>query len=344
MSDKNATIYDIAKACGVSAATVSRVVSNSGYPVSERTRQLVLRTAKQLHYTPNLLGKSLKAQKSRDLGIIVPTISNSYYSLLLQGVYDEAIARGYNTILCNSYRNPDIEEKNIRMLMSKQVCGILLVSIGNRTEPVRRAMEHGCQVILMEQDLNIDCAKVGFNFYQGAYMATRCLVEHNHRRIGFIGAPLDRSSRIRMVEGYRQALADCQIPEIPHYLCLSETEQDDTRIYEFENGRVAATYFIGMENRPTGYVCINDMTALGAMRTFKAAGLSIPQDVSIIGFDNIPYSEISSPRLTTIDQCTYDMGSLSTRMLVESIEDPANPHYSVTLEPTLIERDSIRTL
>ena len=344
MSDKNATIYDIARACGVSPATVSREVSNSGYPVSERTRQLVLQTARQLHYTPNLLGKSLKAQKSRDLGIIIPNISNSYYSLLLQGVYDEAIARGYNTILCNSYRKPEIEEKNINTLMAKQVCGILLVSIGKQTEPIRRAMEHGCQVILMEQDLNIDCVKVGFNFYKGAYMATRCLIEHHHRRIGFIGAPLDRSSRIRMVEGYRQALADHHIPEIPRDICLSETERDDTQIYEFENGRAAATYFIDMEDRPTGYVCVNDMTALGAIRTFQSAGLSVPQDVSLTGFDNIPYSEISSPRLTTIDQCTYDMGSLSTRMLVESIEEPKKPHSSITLEPTLVERDSVRTL
>ncbi len=228
--------------------------------------------------------------------------------------------------------------------MAKQVCGILLVSIGNHTEPIRRAIEHGCQVILMEQDLDVDCVKVGFNFYQGAYMATRFLIEHHHRRIGFIGAPLDRSSRIRMLEGYRQALTDHHIREIPRDICLSETERDDTRIYEFENGRAAATYFIGMEDRPTGYVCVNDMTALGAIRTFQSAGLSVPQDVSIIGFDNIPYSEISSPRLTTIDQCTYNMGSLSTRMLVESIEEPTKPRASVTLEPTLVERDSVRTL
>ena len=346
MQNKRATIYDIAKICKVSPATVSRVLNNLGYPVSKNTRQLVMEAAEKMHYTPNAFGINLKLRQCKDIGIIVPNISNPYYSSLLQGVYDGAIANGYNIILCNSYRDPECEERNIHMLMQKQVSGIIVISISKTPSTIQSALDFGCQVVVVEQDIDVNCIKVEFDFYKGAYMAVKYLIENNHRKIGFIGAPLDVSSRIKMLDGYKKCLADHGVPVNEDYIKLSTLalEKDYGQIYEITNGKNIANEFIAMEDRPTGYICINDMSALSAMDQFLKNGFRIPEDISIIGFDNLPYSQISTPKLTTIDQRVNDMGAISIKLLMECIEDPNSCHYSVRLEPSLIERGSVKKI
>ncbi len=344
MSLKKSTIYDIAKACNMSTATVSRALNNTGYPVHEKTKALIVKTAKELNYTPNMFGKNLKTQQSKDIGIIVPNISNPYYSTLLQGIYDDAITRGYNPILFNSYRKPEIETKNINILMQKQVCGMIIVSISKDAAAIQNALDYGCRVVVVEQDIDVNCIKVGFNFLKGAYMATLNLIQNNHKKIGFIGAPLDRPSRIKMLMGYKQCLEEHGIAINENYIKLENEENDIGQIYEFKNGIAAAKAFCDMEDRPTGYICINDMTALGAIKQFNNSGLNVPDDVSVIGFDNIPYAEISTPELTTIDQCAYDMGAFSARTLIESIEDVGKPHFSVTMEPSIVIRNTVKKL
>lgn len=339
--EKKATIYDVANACGLSSATVSRVLSHSSYPVRQSTREKVLKTAKALNYMPNMYGQALKTQQVRDIGIIVPNISNAYYSVLLQGMYDKMIEEGYTPILLNSYRNAEIEEKNIALLLRKQVQGIIIVSISSNAKAIRNALEYGCQVVVVEQDLPVDCLKICFNFHKGAYMAVSHLVENGHKSIGFIGAPLDRPSRVQMLDGYRQGLADARLPILEEFIHLSGHETDSANVYEFENGRAAADEFCRRKDRPTGYVCINDMTALGAIKAFTGYGLRVPQEVSVIGFDNIPYAKIAVPELTSIDQSAYEMGSMSCSMLIERIQEPTKPYCSIVLEPRLIVRHSV---
>ncbi|MEG2395304.1 MAG: substrate-binding domain-containing protein, partial [Ruthenibacterium sp.] len=148
----------------------------------------------------------------------------------------------------------------------------------------------------------------------------------------------------KMLAGYQQCLTEFEIPINEKYIKLENEENDIGQIYEFKNGIAAAREFCEMDDRPTGYLCINDMTALGAMKQFHKSGLSVPDQISIVGFDNIPYSEISTPELTTIDQCAYDMGVFSAKTLVESIEEPSKPHFSITMEPTLIIRNTVKKL
>lgn len=343
-SPKKATIYDIAKYCGVSTATVSRVLNKPDYPVNEATRKQVLEAVKELHYTPNLIGQNLKTQQCRDIGVVIPNISNPYYAALLQGIYDIAISGDYNIILTNSYRNPEIEAKNIRLLIQKQVSGIILVSISQDPEAVKEALNYGCRVVVVEQDIAVDCIKIGFNFERGAYLAASHLIENNHRKIALIGAPLDRPSRIQMLEGYKRCLREHGISIEEDYILLSGFENESEQSYEYQNGLAKAEQLCAMENCPTACICINDMTAFGIMKGLRAKGLRVPDDISVIGFDNIPYSEISTPELTTIDQFSYDMGSISTRILIESIEEPEKPQYSVSLEPKLVERNTVKSL
>ena len=341
MAAKRPTIHDVARLCGVSTATVSRVLNAADYPVSAALRERVLAAANELHYTPNLFGKALKTSSSRDLGVIVPNMTNPYYAMLLQGVYDVALKEEYHVILCSANRDPKLEAESLRTLRAKQVDGILLASINADPSAVEEALRFGCPVVAMEQAVTAPCIQVGFDYRQGAYLATKHLVEHGHQRIGFIGAPLDRPSRRSMLAGYLDCLKEygCQIRE--EDIMLPTLEQEQTQVYEFANGAACAEAFCAMVSRPTGFVCINDMTALGAMGRFSDKGLRIPEDVSVIGFDNIPYCEISTPALSTIDQHAYEMGSMSARLIIEHIRWPEKAQYSVTLMPTLIERASV---
>ncbi len=335
---KQATLRDIARHSGLSLATVSRVLSDSEYVVSETTKKRVLDSAAQLNYMPNELGKSLKTRSTRDIGVVLPNITNPYFAQLLQGITDEADRRNYHVLLCSSHRNAAREAENIAMLLGKRVDGILLSSISPDLETVRRAVSVGCRVLALEQPLPIDCPQLGFDYRLGSMLATKHLIDLGHREIGFIGAPPDRPSRRMMLEGYRAAMTEAGLPLQPEYELLSGVESERPGVFELENGGECARTFLAMDRSPTGYVAINDMTAIGAMRVFTAAGLRIPDDLSIVGFDNIPYCELCTPPLTTIDQHAYELGALAVRRLLDADSE------ETTLSPVLIERGSCRAL
>ena len=294
----------------------------------------MLDAADQLNYMPNELGKSLKTRSTKDIGVILPNITNPYYSQLLQGVNDEADRRGYHILLCSSHRNAPREAENITRLLSKRVDGILLSSINPDPEAVRRAASVGCPIIALEQPIPLDCPQIGFDYRLGAMMATQHLIDLGHTKIGFLGAPLDRPSRRMMLDGYHAALQAAGLGQNPAYEMLSGVESERIGIYEIENGTESARAFMQMPQMPTGYIAINDMTALGAIRAFTSAGFRIPEDLSVVGFDNIPFCELSAPPLTTIDQHAYSLGALALRCLLDK-DVPTN-----TQPPTLVCRSS----
>ena len=328
---KQTTLRDVAAHCGLSLATVSRVLSDSSYTVSEATRQRVLDSARLLNYTPNELGKSLKTRSTHDIGVILPNITNPYYALLLQGITDEAERCGYHILLCSSHRNPKREAENISMLISKRVDGILLSSINPDARAVQTA---SCPLLAIEQPLSIPCPLVGFDYRGGAMMAARHLIELGHERIAFLGAPLDRPSRRMMLEGYRAALTEHGIPLRSEYELLDGVESERRSTYEIENGQECARRILRMNPMPTACVCLNDMTAIGAMRTFAENGVRVPEDVSLIGFDNIPFCDLTAPALTTVDQHARELGALSVRRLLGLDTDSPAP------APTLVLRQS----
>lgn len=340
---KNVTIYDVAQHSGVSVASVSRVLANAQYPVSAQTRQKVLQSARELNYTVNAMGKILKTQATREIGVIVPNISNPSYAQLVQGIQSTAIHNDYHILLYNSHRDGEMESRNIRMMLEKRVDGILLVSIGGKRELADSARRLNCRLITIEQDRELGQAHVGYDYAKAGELAAKHLIENGHRRIAFLGARLDRPSRARMLEGYRRALRGADLPERAEYIYLSDAEEE-TGHFEIENGKSGAANLMRLAERPTGCVCLNDLTALGAMRAFAAAGLRVPEDVSIVGFDNIPFGELSTPRLTTIDQHAERMGQIAVDMMIELIQNPDATPQSVELEPELILRGSVQKI
>lgn len=338
---KKSTIYDVAKEAGVSTATVSRVLSGSGYPVKDGVREKVLKASNKLNYTINIVGRMLKKSDSLDIGVIIPTISNPFYSQIILGIEFEARQRGYNILLCNSLRNPDTEKKYIQSLYQKQVRGIIISSIGENHSFINEIQQNGVNIVAFDQDIDINCSKVSFDYKKGGLLATDYLINQGHNNIAFLTSPLITKNRKDTLEGYKQALINNGIKFNPGNVIVSDTEQESVTTYEFENGKRLAKRFLDITPRPTAIFAINDMTAFGIIQELSNNSISVPEDVSVMGFDNIEMAGVINPPLTTINQPAFETGRQSCKILLDSMAKE-NENISITLEPTLIIRKSVK--
>lgn len=343
---KRTTIYDIAKAVGTSAATVSRVLSNSGYPVSDEIRRKILNTANEMHYSPNMIGRMLKKSETRDIGVIIPTVTNPFYTRVTLGIEMEAGKRGYNVLLCNSFRNQEAEEKYIRTLYQKQVGGIIIASISRQHRLIAGLQEHGVQIVTFDQELtDLKCARVGFDFAKGSMMAVEYLIKSGHRNIAFATSPLTKKSRMETLEGYRMALFKHGIQINDDYIIISDLEEESTdNSYEFENGRMLALRLIDIDKRPTAVMCVNDMTAYGIMHELANKGVKVPDDISVVGLDNLEFSSMVTPPLTTVNHPSVETGKMAARLLIDRIEGRIDDDICLSLEPSLVIRNSVKNI
>jgi len=341
MTKKTVTIYDVAKYAKTSTATVSRVLSNSGYPVSEELRQRVLEAAKKLKYTPNLVGRQLKTKEITDIAVIIPNISNPFYPSIVLGVEDVAREKGYNVLLCDSFRNPKLESEYLRSMLQKQVKGVIISSISQNNKALLKLVESGLKIVAFDQDVTFPCNKITFDFEEGGFLAVKHLLELGHRKIAFVGAPLNRPSRKGLHAGYIRAIKEYDVPLNKEYILLNELEREiHNEIYEYKNGIELARRFMQLKDKPTAIFAINDLTAIGVMQGLKKYGVKVPQDVSIVGFDNIFISEMVEPPLTTIEQPKYEMGRLAANLLIESLNNEENKNLEIRLKPSLVIRKS----
>lgn len=343
---KKITIYDIAREAGTSTATVSRVLSNSDYPISKEIRKKVLDTAQRMNYSPNLLGRMLKKSESRDIGVIIPNISNPFYPQLVLGIETEARKHGFNILLCNSFRDVQNEQKYIESMYQKQVKGIILSTIKEEHGFLRQFCKNGLKIVGFDQNIeDFQCNKVSFDFNAGAIMAVDYLVSMGHRKIAFATSPLTRRSRREIFSGYKLGLLKNNIKFSEDYVYIIELEKEiENGTFEFESGIDIAKRCVASTNLPTAIFAVNDMTALGIMHGLLGNGVKIPDDISVIGFDNIEFSAMVNPPLTTINQPAFETGRLACKILIENLEGDDNDYVSFKLEPTLVERKSVRNL
>lgn len=346
MIKKNVTIYDIAKAANASTATVSRVLSNSDYPVSDDLKKRVLEAAKKLNYTPNLLGRQLKTNETNDIAVIIPSITNHFYPLLILGVENVAREKGYNVLLCNSLRDPKNEKKYLSSLFQKQIKGIIISSITENQKFLKELQQRGLKVVAFDQATPLNCCKVGFDFYAGGYMAAEHLLKLGHKKIAFFSAPLTRPSRKQVYEGFVQCMKDNNVKEFEKNVFISHKEEEShDQVYEFKNGKQLTKKMLDTTNElPTAIFCINDMTAFGVIQELSKNKIYVPHDISVMGFDNIPMAEITTPPLTTVDQPAYEMGVLSAEMLIRNLENPDTADREIILKPKLVIRSSTRDI
>lgn len=341
---KQATIRDVAKLAGVSLATVSRVLNDGNYPVSAELKQRVREAVEQLDYVPNTNAQSLRKDTGRDVGLVIPNVSNPFYLQTMLGI-DEVLAKNnYNIILCNTLRNPAVERDTLRKLYERQAKGVILSSVDENAEIIQEYINKGMKFVLLDQKLTgSDSAGINYDARAGARMATEYLIEQGHRKIAFATLPMTRWTRTEMHEGYRGALLVAGLPF--EEKLVYEWVPENAGIYddmELAAGRHIAEAFLRDGCPATAIVCINDMLAIGVIKTLLRSGLRVPEDVSVFGFDDIPFADAFEPGLTTVHYPAVETGRLAALMMLENMAGGETELLlSMQLTPRLVIRDTV---
>lgn len=326
------TIRDVARAAGVSPATVSRALNGSGY-VSPETRQRVLDAAARLGFTPSYIARSLVRKATRTLGLLVPDITNPYFPAIARGVEDAAARAGYSVVLCNTDGDPDHEEDYIQFLRERQVDGLVLIASSPRAGELVARGDAPPVVFVDRVPPGARADVVVVDNRRGMLEATRHLLALGHRRIGFVAGRVGSGTAEERLAGYLAALGEAGIAPDSRYIAPGD--------FTFQGGYQAARGLLSLPDRPTAVVAANDLMAVGVCRAALEAGLRIPRDLAVVGYDDIPMAELIHPPLTTVAQPTYQMGELAARLLMERLEGRAGPEpRRVVLEARLVVRES----
>jgi DNA-binding LacI/PurR family transcriptional regulator len=341
---KSITLSDVAKTAGVTSMTVSRVVNQTGY-VSEETREKVLRVVKELNYRRNGLARSLKRQRTDTIGLVLGDIANPFATELARAVRDVAIQRGYNLFICISEHSAKEDVAAFDALADHQVDGIIVATRSNRVgdEHLTEMIERGISVVCIGRDFHHENAdSVTADALRGGSQATQHLIDLGHQKIAFIGATLSNGKNLKRLQGYLKALETTGLAIEERFITGNIEASEEAPGYSTEKlGYEAMKRLLVLPNRPTAVFARNDFTAIGAINAIKENGLSIPQDISLVGFDDIPTAIHTSPALTTVRQPTRRQGSLAAEFLLRRIENKATiEREEKILECELIVRDS----
>ncbi len=312
MANQLPTINDVAKLAETSATTVSHVINETRF-VSPDTKQRVMDAIRALGYRPNSMARGLRSGQSKTIGLIVPDNSNPFFAEILRIIENYGYSKGYSVILCNSDGDVNKEIAYTELLYAKQVDGIVFISTNNSTEHLEKLTDSGIPMIVMDRDVDLtDTDVIMVDNYQGGYAATQYLIQLGHQRIACIAGPSLLTPSADRVKGYRQALEDAGLPYDESLVVSGD--------FQVDSGESAMRVLLEGKHRPTAVFACNDLMALGAMRAIREAGLSIPQDISVIGFDDIALSSYISPTLTTIAQPLKEMARASIEMLITRIQ------------------------
>lgn len=342
--EKQATIRDVAKLAGVSLATASRVLNDSTYPVRAELRQKVKEAAESLAYVPNTMARSLRGEGRQDIGLVIPNVSNQFYLQTMLGINDVLTPNAYGLILCNTMRNLEQERAYLRQLYERQVKGVILSSVDEKADTINEYAAKGMKFVLLDQKLTgNESACINFDNRTGTRMATEYLINLGHRRIAFATLPMIRRTRVETHKGYRDALlkAGLTYDEALIFQCLPE-KIDAYSDLELEAGQLAAEEFLRQGCPATAIVCINDMLAIGVIKTLMQNGVKVPEDVSVFGFDDIPFASAFLPSLTTVHYPAAESGRLAAMMMLDVLRNE-KPEMSVSMQltPSLVIRDTV---
>lgn len=335
------TIKDIAKATGLSPATVSLVLNNRPSRIAEATRARILSTAREMGYRPNSAAASLRTNRSYTLGLIIPDIQNDYYATYAKGMEDACAECGWNMIFCSTNNSPTRERQAIESLLTKNVDGIALVATPSKGDEndfiADRELILSMKTPLVQMDLTAYKEPVNAvisDHKKGGYMATRHLIALGHRKIAFITGPSS-------FEGSQSRLAGCKKAFKDNNLSWDD-DLVYTGNYSYASGLDGMDYLSDKDF--TAVFAFNDLMACGVYCGLEKYGLSVPEDVSVIGYDDHFISSILSVPLTTIRQPIYEMGKESTRILIHATENPDAPPVVSKFDLKLIVRKSTRKM
>ncbi|HAS4315136.1 TPA: substrate-binding domain-containing protein [Vibrio cholerae] len=332
-----ATMKDIARLAGVSTSTVSHVINKSRF-VSDEIAERVNNAAQQLNYAPSALARSLKMNRTKTIGMLVTTSTNPFFGEVVKGVERSCYHQGYNLILCNTEGDNQRMKASINTLLQKRVDGLLLMCStleGERLDVFDRYPD--IPIVVMDWGPILFASdKIQDNSLQGGYMAAKHLIECGHKEIDCITGPLIRHQAQMRYEGYKRALAEAGIAINPDWIVESD--------FECEGGYQAFEKLYQRGKLPSALFVSNDMMAMGVIQAASQRGLRVPDDLSLIGYDDVHIAKFMTPALTTIHQPKYRLGKAAVDTLLYRLENPDTTAQVVQLEPTLVVRNSVRKL
>ncbi|NJX15703.1 LacI family DNA-binding transcriptional regulator [Tamlana crocina] len=346
---KKTTIYDIAKKLNITAATVSRALNNNP-KISETTRALVLKTAAKMNYEQNKLALALKSGKSFNVGVIVPRIDSNFFASVIRGIEEELHPEGYHVIICQTHDQKSQELTNVNSLLNAQVDGILM-SISNANDPNKpenkkdinsaendifnNILKKNVPLIFFDRKKDIKgVSSVIIDDFKGAYDATQHLIDQGKKRIAHLSNNREIAIFNNRYLGYKQALLDndFEFDENLVINCFSKVDE----------GRKVAKKLLEMKEPPDAIFSVSDFSALGAIQEILEQGYKIPEDISVVGFSNEPFTKFMELSITSVDQSPTEMGRIVAKVFLEEVNNDSKikSEKHVVLSPELMIRKS----
>jgi LacI family transcriptional regulator len=333
------TIKDVAREAGVSKGTVSKYLNDAPY-VAEETRRRIAAAVERLQFQPNRVAQGLSRRRSNTVGVVLANVANPFYAELFRGIEETTAATGYTLLLASTDGEPKKERAVVQAMRQRQVDGIIFASVRMADREVAKLARDGAQVVLASRhlpDAGVDYVVV--DSVHGARLAVEHLIGHGHARIGYIGGPQSIFQFQERRTGYEQGLAAAGIPVDPA-ICV-ETER-----MRVEDGADAARRLMALSEPPTAIFAATDNLAFGVLRACLDLGLSVPEQLALIGFDNVPFGEISLSPLTSVDGQGLEIGRRAARLLIDrlAISDAGAPpraqRVRMIIDPQLCVRRS----
>ena len=324
------TIYDVAKEANVSIATVSKVLNKTGR-ISEKTRRKVNEVIEELNYQPNMMASALMGKQTKTIGLLIPDIANPFFSELARSIEDRGQELGYNLVMCNTDYDIEKENKYLALLKQKSVDGFILASGFESLEKVEELMKEDIPVAIVARDFPMFSVNaVALDDFMGGYQAATYLIELGHENIGVIAR--DVWSNRERIRGFKQALEENELE--------FSTDFEFVRNSSMEAGKSIAQKYLKSSNSPSAIFACNDLLAAGTLQAAKENEVSVPQELSVIGFDNTIIARIVEPPLTTISQPIESMGKQVMDLMVSIIQGEKDEKVRLTLLPSIVERES----
>jgi LacI family transcriptional regulator len=336
MKNKSITRNEVAKVAQVSPATVSYVINNGPRPVAPETRKKILDVIQALGYKPNAIARNLRSQRSTTIGLIIPDNKNPYFAEVTRGVEQMASDSQLTVLLCHSDHMLEKELHYVDVMQTERAAGVLWIPATNISEPAIRMMEYGLPHVILDRIVKgAEVPMLVTDIFHGAYLAIKHLIDLGHRRIGYFARHVDHHHSAERLRAYRAALNDSGI------------ELDESLIVGCDShlmgGYTGVREIINRSPETTAIFAYNDVMAIGALRAAFELGIRVPDDLSIVGFDDIPQAAFTCPALTTISQPKHELGCQGVKLLLDVINQRSNPDLEIQPLPVkLIVRETTK--
>lgn len=339
---EHVTLKHVAKVSGFSVTTVSRVLGGTDYPISAEARDAITKAAKDLGYIPNMLARGLKTCVSKEVAVIMPSITNPFYTSMTMGIEGELSAKGYNMLVYLTSGSDAKDCEMIGSLRGKMIAGVIVAAdciTEALVDTLRMLKKSNIPFVVTDYDPNLAEPTVGvfFDYRRGGQMAARYLLQQGHCYIAFATRTLDKLSRRSRKDGFCETMAAAGASFTEEDVFVSSVKD------EFKAGVELAQQVLHTGKMYTAISANNDAVALGILSELAKCGLKVPEDISVIGFDDCVFSRMSIPLLTTVQVPAEEMGKMAAQFMLNELEIKKT-QYSIYLEPKIVERQSVRKI